>query len=458
MKICTCLAAWLCLAASASATTPIFRYSRDVKLPSFPEQELLKLRLDAEVFAEVRDGLPDVYLFDESVAPPMPYVVRKAQATKARTVRKTWSPQHLEAKPLGDGGLEIIVRLKDEDPRPDGVRLITTLRDFEHRVRVFSSVDGKDWEPLTEESLVFDYSKHIDVRNDEIPLAKTDRKHFRIVVDDVTAEQESELLTLTRRLRGADETDRTEKVTIDRRPFRIDRLEFLTDEQQQIAAGDEKIAYPPVGFRVETDPKKQQTVVTIDARRAPLTSLQIETPDRNFGRRAVVEVPITQGTQTVWRSIAEGTLSRVDFKSLKREALSLAFAESRQSQFRIVIDDRAGPPLQITGVAAEGNAYDLYFLAAPNKQYRLNYGAVAVGPATYDTAAIEEVLKKGFQPLAAELGKPHQLTDALPASPWHWSDLLNNGPVLFGVIGLLAIVLGFGLFRAMKRVDGLPRA
>lgn len=441
--------------ATVRAEEPPFQVSREVKTPPLEQEELLGVRLDADVFADVRDGLPDLRLYDD-VGLPTPYVVRKAQATKTRTVRKTWTPQRLEAKPLGDDGLEITVKLDDRDPRPEGVRLVTALRDFEHRVRVFTSADGKNWESAADEALVFDYSRFVDVRNDDVSLPKTEQRHYRFVVDDATAEQESELLTLTRRLRGADETERTEKVTIDRRPFRIDRLEFRVDERQERAAGDEKIVYPISGFRVETDAKNRRTVVTIDVPRPPLTALRIETPDRNFSRRTVVEVKATRGVQTEWRSIGEGTLSRVDFKNLQRENSAIGFPESRHAQYRLVIDDRDSPPLQITGVAAEGNAYDLFFMAAPGQRYRLKYGSPDAPSASLDAAAVEEVLNKGFRPLAAELGEPHREPSVARATPWRWTELLNNRLLMGGVIVLLAAVLGWGLVRAVKRVENLP--
>ena len=74
--------------------------------------------------------------------------------------------------------------------------------------------------------MIFDYSQFMDVRNDSLELAPANTDgglvaHLRILIDDVTKEQQSQLLELTRRLHGEKETDRSERVTIVRQPFRM---------------------------------------------------------------------------------------------------------------------------------------------------------------------------------------------------------------------------------------------
>ncbi|HEY2251028.1 MAG TPA: hypothetical protein VGH74_08200, partial [Planctomycetaceae bacterium] len=203
-----------------------FQFAQDVKAPPRQQEELLSIVLDTDVFAATQDSLADVRLIDGQ-GKPIPYLLRKVQTTRARAARTAWPAVQLTAKPLDNGGLEITVTFDEDDkrPHPNGLSIISPLRNFEQRVRVYTSADGQEWEPAGEEAVIFDYSRYIDVRNNDVPFRETSRRHFRIVIDDVTAEQQSELMALTRRLRGADETERTESVTVDRRPFRIDRID-----------------------------------------------------------------------------------------------------------------------------------------------------------------------------------------------------------------------------------------
>jgi hypothetical protein len=148
----------------------------------------------------------------------------------------------------------------------------------------------------------------------------------------------------------------------------------------------------------------------------------------------------------------------VDFKTLKRETLSISFPESRHSQFRIVIDDRDSPPLEVTGIKAEGNVYEVVYLAAPDVHYQLLYGSADAEPAKYDTAALQELLRERFRPTQAELGPQTTPQGGRVPPAFKWSKLVNNPLLLGAVITLLVVLLGWALYRAVKRMDNVPPA
>lgn len=452
MKRCGVPLCLLLLASSSSAGEPGFQFSRQIITPNLTQVELVAVPLDSAVYEATADGLPDMRLRDGQGG-AVPYLVRQAESTRAVVRQKVWTARRPEARPLEGGGLEITFHLADEDPQPKGLTIVTELRNFEQRVRVFSSAIGDLWEPLGEETLIFDYSRYMDVRKDQVPLPDTTHRRFRIVIDDITAEQESELLSLTRQLQGQEETGREERVTILRRPFHIQRIDLwgLVREERSVK---KKSEYPLSDMTVQQQPERQQTVIEVKSGREPLTSIELQTPARNFSRRAAVEVEEKHGVQSSWRTIGSGTLSRIDFKSLQQENLEIAFPESRRESYRFVIDNRDSPPLKVTGLKAEGNVYEVVFLASRDTGYRLVYGSPDAGPPQYDTAAITQVLGEGFQPTQAELG-PLTPAQGQPAA-FRWADLLNNRPLLFSVIALLVVLLGWGLYHAIQRVDNLP--
>jgi len=186
-------------AGPALAAEPAFQFSKEIQSPALKQEELLAVPLDSDVFAATQEGLADVRVLDGE-GNPVPYLLRQAQTTRARRVRKTWPARNFSARPLDDGGLEITVELDKDDPHPNGLTLVSPLTNFEQRVRVEASADGEQWEPAGNETLIFDYSRYMDVRRDGVSFPETAKRHFRIVIDDVTVEQESELLALTRRL------------------------------------------------------------------------------------------------------------------------------------------------------------------------------------------------------------------------------------------------------------------
>lgn len=443
----------------ATAEEAAFRYSRDLNLPALQQEELVAVPLDSEVYANTELGLPDIRILDKA-GNEVSFLSRKATTKRVDKVRRSWRATKPTVHPLEGGGLEIIVSLEKDDPQPGGIRIVSPLRNFQNRVQVFASSNGQDWQSITEDGLIFDYSQYMDVDNDTVDFGELGRatadsgdlRHFRIVIDDVTAEQESELLELTRRLRGDEEIQREEKVIIRRRPFRIDQLEFWRDERIDRTTGDKRIAYPIEMTKVENVPADAQTIVALKSQREPLTSFKLKTPTHNFSRRARVQVEQVRGTNHEWRTIGEATISRLDFRDLNREELAVSFPESRESQYRMVIENRNSPPLAVDGIEGEGSEYELVFLADPQATYRLTYGdADATGP-IYDIAAVRASLDAGYQPVVARLGKQIELTGATEESGWSLMRLVNNAWLLGGVIVLLVAALGWGLYRATRRL------
>lgn len=437
----------------SAADEPPFRFSKSISALKEADETLVSVPLDSDVYEDVRADLADIRVFAPDGS-ALPFIIRQVPELKTREVqRKTWNASTTELKPLDSGGLAITMLLADDDPQPSGLRIVTSLRNFEHRARVFASSDGNEWASVGE-AVVFDYSRFMDVRNDSIPFPASPNRHVRLVIDDVTTEQESELMELTRRLRGSGETERVEKVTIDRRPFRIDRIEFWHEIEQ--VKTHQKRSYPVVDFKIAEDAEKHQTIVTIDTRREPLTSLVLQTKSRNFSRNGTVEILEQQGVKSTWRAIGNASLSQMKFKNFQREQLAVAFPESRQSQYRLVIDNRDSPPLEISGIQAEGNSYEIVFLAMPAQACRLAYGNPEATAPSYDTAALHTLLKERFQPEPLALGEEQKSTAPAPVGGFQWSRLLNDARLLTGIISLLVIVLGWGLYSAVRRIEDPP--
>ena len=185
------------------------------------------------------------------------------------------------------------------------------------------------------------------------------------------------------------------------------------------------------------------------------------TPTRNFSRRGRVEIrqksqeSQKSSTGEVWHSIGSATLSRIDFRSLKKQSLRLPFSEQRETEYRLVIENRDSRPLTVSGVLAHGNCYEVVFLAKPKTEYHLAYGSHELASPNFDTAALVASLGAGYVPLSASLGKAEALEVAPEVPVPGWKRLLNSGRSLTVVIVLLVLVLGAGLYRASRRLNDL---
>jgi hypothetical protein len=451
------------LIAAACAQATAFRYYRDIEMSPLKQEELVAITPDRDIFHYTRAGHPDLRILDSRNI-EVPYVLEKMTETRTVHERHTTPTKDISLREKPGGGLEVEVTQDDKYPLAEGIRFITPLANYQQRVQVSGTSDGKNWQSLANDVLIFDYSRYMDVSNQEVALPGNRFRRFRIAISNTTADQESQLLELTRRLKGREESERIETSTIARRPFRIDRIEFWYNVAREERKGDKKSSYP-LQSPVRTDPSNsgRQTIIEIRPARLPLTGFEIETSSRNFSRHATVQVRtepmkdrIAKVIHSDWRDIGSATITAMDFRDLHKKELTVHFPESRREEYRIVIDNRDSPPLDITAVRGEANVYRFVFMAAPGEHYRLVYDSDTTESPVYDTVALSESLARGYQPVDARLGGQTPNADgALSGSLLR--DVLNNRVFLGAVIAILAVALAWGLYKAGRRIDQLPK-
>ena len=262
------LLVWV-LPCAAGESVP-FRFYKDVDRRDRQGEEILSVTLDSEVYAAARDGFPDLRVVDAQGV-EAPYLLEKVTESRLGSVRRTCPSELVSLREKDDNSIEIRVRLDDDAPPADGLSFFTPLKNHERRVHVSGSNDGNNWAQLVTDGLVFDYSRYMDVSNHEVELPKNRYRRFKIVIDDVTDELESPLMELTRKSRDGQEHERIASTRVERRPFRIDRMELWRRVGKEHAKGDRKADYPIVEFRAEEDAKRKCTILHVRTRREPLT-------------------------------------------------------------------------------------------------------------------------------------------------------------------------------------------
>lgn len=439
------------MVASAAPAEPVFRFVRDVEVSDITAVTPVAVPLDSHFFAETRENWPDVRLRTATGA-AVGFVIRPATDVQSTTIRRTWTASQTGAKVDPERGLLVELQFGDKDPTPSGLRIITPLRDFEHQVRVETSADGETWIAAGEPTLIFDYSRYVAARNDVVPITPGDHRHVRFQIEDITAEQESLLLELHQRLRGGTETERTERTSITRRPFRIDKVEFLVDELRPSGTEPRTTLYAAQDFNITQDDKEHRTVITLETQREPITGLTLVTGSENFSRTAtVLAEELAADGKSHWRQLAAGAVTRFAVGKVERTELQLTIPESRRRKYLITIENRDSPALEITGIEPTGPVYELAYLAAPGQQFQLDYGSDTAAAGEYDIAALEAALNQG--PLTAKGSlSPPTVNPNAPAAQSSVSQPWNDPRVQIGLIVSLTLLLGWGLFRASRQL------
>ncbi len=431
-----------------------FRFAKAIERDSTTGQCILAIPLDAGVYAATRDGLPDVRIFDAERR-ETPFAIEKAAEARTHTVREA-CPSRVESLHEREDGLELVVRLDKDAPAAGGLTIVTPLRNFERRVRVSGSRDGTAWTPIVSNGLVFDYARYLDIANGEVRLPANDFRQFQIVIEGVADDAKSPFTELTRKRQGGKETEQVERIVLERRPFRMDRIELWREIHPTLSETDRKADYAPAKWSVAEDAENKTSVVTVETRREPLTEFTLGTTSSNFNRAVVVQVPVARGVREEWIDVAHGRVSLVDFGGFHREELTLSFAERREPKYRIVIRNEDSPPIKITDVQARGNVYRAIYLADAGVDYRLCFGSDDMEVPVYDAATVLATLRGTKQPVEGRLGPQVAVGGGQPPA-FNIRAILNNPLVLGAVVVVLVTLLGWALVRATQRINEIPK-
>lgn len=365
----------------------------------FPMEKTLSTR--AERHSEVGRWIMDADLFDalDSVCGNLrlfapdgretPFLLRNKADTRSvvsfTPVSVSSSVESL--RQLADNRVELIVTRKASEPPVAGIQLESGIRNFEKLVSVYGGTDRVAWATLVEAAPIYDYSRFIDLRRDRVSFAPSSYTVYRIEISNMTEKQDSPLVEIIRQTRGTETPTETEATAFRREPFRIEQIRFLERRESIVSDASETAEADVGGFKVEHDAKALTTLITFTTRRQPVTAVTLLTDDSNFSRAAAVEAE-TETTPRTWRTLSQGTLSRIHVGGTRQEQLTLPLSATRYKTYRVVIRDMDNPPLAITGAKIRHNQMEGLFFPKNLTPHRLCYGGQDIPAPVYDVASV----------------------------------------------------------------------
>ncbi len=308
--------------------------------------------------------------------------------------------------------------------------VVTASHDFERLVRVEGGPDGEVWELLGEQ-VIFGCSAREGLQKNTIAIRPSLHRFFRLTIRKVDASRPTPLGQFWQDYPGAD-------------PARLREIRsgaLNVDDVRAVGLSRESAPevvpvcepYPVSITRVEELPG--ETVIGFEAKRAPLTQLELLAETPFFYRRIAL---YGAGKDGVMRMLAEGTA----MKLAETDSAILTFPEQRCSAYELRIFNGAQLPLQGPGVRLSGPVYQVVLPFPAAETLRLYFGAAASLP-EYD---IQELLnrKRGNEVAYTLEARQNNPDFRPPPSGWdHRQGLI----IAAGVLMLSGLVLGWRLFR-----------
>lgn len=434
---------------ASAAEPPANKFSRRIHYPESAQQQLLAVSLDEAVYAGSDKGFNDLRLVDQTGA-ETPYLLQKIAERKTVTQHLSIRSETQTLQKSGEEGIEIRLELDKKAETADGLTVVTNQRDFEYSLQIFGSDDEHNWQLLVDNGLIYDYSRFMNFSSRDIALPANTFRHFRIIIAKPVQSRAGELMLLTQTREGSEALKRSEQIALHQRPLHIERIDFWHNKTDALPETEQSFDYPISKFTVTQDSKQKTTLVDIEGNQLPLNGFKLKFSTPNFSRQAYLRVPSSRGTASSMINIVSARLDALHFEDLNIDNTTISFSEQRQKNYQIAITNQDNPPLEIESITGTGPRYQLVFLSQPEHAYALKYGAIKANVPRYEVAAIEALLRKGYQSTAASLD-PTVISEG-NTDGRDWSAFLNSRIFLGLVIGIMVLVLGWSLYRISGRI------
>ncbi|MBT3191203.1 MAG: hypothetical protein HN341_01480 [Verrucomicrobia bacterium] len=434
------------VAQAKPADLAVYPHARHLVPESRSAEALGSFVLDSEVFAGTRNDFANMRIVDDA-GTEIPFLVR-ARTEAVTSTSDRVIPTRVEAiRELPGNRIEIEVSRRGPAIVSQEIDLSTRLRNFEKLVTIHGTTDGNSWSEIASGVPVVDYSRFIDYQKTRIPFTSGAYKRLRLVVSDVTLERELPFKKKVREaLHGKIKSEFVE-TSFKTEDFRIDSFRLLGRRTRETGQRAVTRKTPIGDFQVAQDGSK--TIITFAANREPVGGIRIETPSVNFSRPMLVEGR-SGGGGGGFKSLFRGVYSHIAIGDVQRDRCTLSLAiPSRCVEWRITIDNRDSPALDISGVWVEEQVNEAVFLGTQTANYRVVYGGSSTVLPRYDVATILSTV--GRSPVAA-----YRLGESLENLAYErscWRLQVGGKAVLSGAILMMVLALGWGIAVAAKKVD-----
>ncbi len=358
-------------ASPASLTSKDFQYCAEVAGQA-KVNALYSVHLPGEVIEKCSSGCIDLRLFGPG-GREIPFVV----------IENVAPPEPQENYPLEitgytPSGTEAVINMKlPEKHRPVTVLEINTSdRDFKKRAVLSTSRDNKTWRVIAEDA-IYDFSSRVDLRKTRLEFKKTDDRYFRLkLTDDGGKEPGKSSIRL--KYEGLDFS--VEGMA--KKELHIQGVRALTALYRERVPVYDSRTFPDLSAKTDKD---GNTVIILNAG-LPVERLSFNVADPYYSRNVAVYANAPEDDDA-YRFLTRGTIYRFALDGRKEEQAFIEARSSKQASYRIVIENRGNPPLDVKTVDLSWVRQDLFFLALNDgDRHTLCFGNDTLSMPEYDIA------------------------------------------------------------------------
>lgn len=322
--------------------------------------------------------------------------------------------RNLSRTEKGETWLELL--MDKQGDRFNAVEIITPSTDFSRQVQVLGSPDGKKWNTLRKDGVIFDLPGREKIRQTRITFPQTGFRHIALTINNADAP-----------------------------PLTISGVKVWQESDSQ----GQTYTIPGTVEKPEINASRRENSIVVRMNTVfPLDRLTITTSERNFQRP--VEVQIKRGTGE-WEQWAEGTIFSFNTETMHESQWTIDMPEVATKEFRLVFRNLDSPPLSVTGITGKGYRRLLVFKQQADRKLYLFWGNPLAQQPRFDLAGIIAKQKLDELPMAY-LG-PARANTKFAGSNARLPFTERYKYLLYVVVIIAIAILILLQYRVIRRVD-----
>ncbi|MDF1811122.1 MAG: DUF3999 family protein [Verrucomicrobiales bacterium] len=379
-----------------------------------------------------------------------PLLIRKTPETREVDFSTAIDHETLSLRQR-DNEISLVCQITEKSPYPNKVMIHTPLHDFERQIQVESSKDGIIWSLLVDDQIIFDYRQIADFRRTEITLPENQDRYFLIRIDSAVETIETPFQKISKSSQNASRQMTEIHRNIRLRPFRINGISFSRTSTKSIRNGSKMQEYEVSDFVVQKVDEEREFAVEWEGSDIPVTSIRIETLEKNFYRSVVLSS--RNSVDENWVQLHKDWISNFQLNGFVENDPEISLPrETRSKLYRLEIADQDIRPIEIGKIILVGPQYEAIWLAQENTDYTAGF-TDSPGDIT-DRKAIEVLRAQDLPVTRAEWASPLLENPDFETDPRNVS--LNDPRILWSSVAFAVVTLFGLLLWAVKKIEKLP--
>ncbi|MDB5259487.1 MAG: hypothetical protein JWO73_695 [Candidatus Taylorbacteria bacterium] len=374
--------------AHAAFSPDAWKYMRTVTIPAGSGQSsFAKVVLPSDI-SRTAEGFADIRILNQDGI-ETPYLLTRSISQKGDVM----TPRLLDMGTVG-GETRFVADVGQNGLVHSGMSIDAASKNFKRQVKVYAShwpiaVDSSEWALITDKGYIFKFTDpqtgYVAGKN-EVSFPASSARYLKVVI---SSGEEG--------------------------PVAVSNAVLYGDSHVDVPTTVKEF---PVS--VFNNPTKRATEITVDlGGPGNLTNaISLNTEDRNYSRRVIIESSNSNGATSTWRYVGQGSISNVSTSMFAGSSNRIAYSEQKSRFIRASIVNDDNRPLAVGAAASiESPVISAVFETRPGEAYRLYYGnPLAVVP-VYDIARMASYLEENKIPSAFLSDETDNAAYVIPQGP-----------------------------------------